>query len=666
MTMKKICMILLLIIATATGWAQTETGNDAKSNGIADTYWRNEQTGDWLIGFAPKHVVYQNQVLDIISQTAKKDAYTLTVSDGTIIRVGKAKNGQRSISIGNGKPIACSQITGETLPDYPTKDLRTGFVDNGYQQGDSVTLIGWLKDMPEEEKAKGQEFEVIYENILNCYKSENACAKMDSLGRFTLKIPTLNSMEVFMDWRRSAVATVLEPGKTYFFLYDFQTGQQLWMGDDVRVQNELLAYPFEGANDHISDEEYGKISAMEFKARTDSTRTKNLNALKTCIEQHPNLSQRYIDFLTGYYLIAQGHSMMQGRYYMPAFKLPQEYVDFVSREVWQKFPLPYTLYRDFPIIIHDYIDHLYDENSPKITEIIRRLEQRGDITLTAEESAILNDYQALRDRLETDLLQARDGKEMDALTDEFSKNEIFKRYRDLYSRLSSSIQKESILSTFPIIDAVAHDSQLRDICIAQYLSMKIDEIRHSLDSDLMEYARQNIKTPALLAAVESRNEKYLALERRDITKASSLKSNDDVANMSDGEKILRKITEPYRGKLILLDIWGTWCTPCKEALSHSAEEFERLKDYDLVYLYLASRSSDESWKNVIKEYDLTGDNIVHYNLPANQQRAVEHFVKVASYPTYRLIDRDGTVLDVNADPRDLEGLARLLEQMKQE
>ena len=192
--------------------------------------------------------------------------------------------------------------------------------------------------------------------------------KMDSLGRFTLKIPTLNSMEVFMDWRRSAVATVLEPGKTYFFLYDFQTGQQLWMGDDVRVQNELLAYPFEGANDHISDEEYGKISAMEFKARTDSTRTKNQNALKTRIEQHPNLSQRYIDFLTGYYLIAQGHSMMQGRYYMPAFKLPQEYVDFVSREVWQKFPLPYTLYRDFPIIIRDYINHLYDENSPKITE----------------------------------------------------------------------------------------------------------------------------------------------------------------------------------------------------------------------------------------------------------------------------------------------------------
>ena len=32
--------------------------------------------------------------------------------------------------------------------------------------------------------------------------------------------------------------------------------------------------------------------------------------------------------------------------------------------------------------------------------------------------------------------------------------------------------------------------------------------------------------------------------------------------------------------------------------------------------------------------------------------------------TYKLIDRDGKVLDVNADPRNLEGLAKLLDQMK--
>ena len=59
-----------------------------------------------------------------------------------------------------------------------------------------------------------------------------------------------------------------------------------------------------------------------------------------------------------------------------------------------------------------------------------------------------------------------------------------------------------------------------------------------------------------------------------------------------------------------------------------------------------------------------GDNVVHYNLPREQQSAIEHFININGYPTYKLIDRDGNVLDVNADPRDLEGLARLLDQMK--
>ena len=118
----RIVMTLLLTLATLAGQAQ---------EGIADTYWRNEATGDWMIGFAPRHVICRNQVWDITSQTVKKDAYTLTLSDGTVIRVGKLKKGRRAIAIGAEKAVTCSPITGESLPGYPVKDLRTGFVDNG-------------------------------------------------------------------------------------------------------------------------------------------------------------------------------------------------------------------------------------------------------------------------------------------------------------------------------------------------------------------------------------------------------------------------------------------------------------------------------------------------------------------------------------------------------
>ena len=59
----------------------------------------------------------------------------------------------------------------------------------------------------------------------------------------------------------------------------------------------------------------------------------------------------------------------------------------------------------------------------------------------------------------------------------------------------------------------------------------------------------------------------------------------------------------------------------------------------------------------------TGDNVVHYNLPDVQQSAVENFLKVNQYPTYRLIDRNGNLLDVNSDPRDLDALENLLKAL---
>lgn len=129
--------------------------------------------------------------------------------------------------------------------------------------------------------------------------------------------------------------------------------------------------------------------------------------------------------------------------------------------------------------------------------------------------------------------------------------------------------------------------------------------------------------------------------------ANSLRPSTDVEGMSDGEKILRKLIEPYQGKIIYLDVWGTWCAPCRENLKDSWRVREALKDYDIVFLFLANNSSDEAWKSVISEYNLTGPNCVHYNLPADQQSAIERYIGVNGYPTYKLIDKQGNIHPLN-------------------
>ena len=581
--MKKTFLTALLALVALMGQAQKFVDQ------LADTYWRNELTGDWLIGFTQKHVIYNNKVWDITNKTEKKDAYILTIDDGTSIKVEKEKKGLRKIAVGKQKPVECSLITTAALPDYPKKDLRTGFADNGYRDGDSVTIIGWLKDMPQEEWEKGREFGIFWNCIVKD-EPENFFVKMDSLGRFTLRFPVVNTSEIWLDEHRTNIITFVEPGETYFFLNDYKTGKMLWMGENVRVQNELLAYPTNGKHDRIDRSQAGKVKAMDFKAKTDSTRAQCENQLQELITKHPTLSQRYIDYVEGEYQMIQGESMSQAKYFMPNFKLPQEYMDIVGKEFWQKATKPYTLYDDFPYFMNNYLEYY------------------------------------LPDQGNFDTIQT-------------------------------------------LLDSVGCEYPLRDVFFAHMLCEMMDGTHQPIDSTTLSLVEQQlIKMPYALALVKKTSDKYTALQqsiqKRDISKSASLKSSDEVANMSDGEQILRKLTEPYRGHLILLDIWGTWCGPCKEALSHSEEEYERLKDYDLVYLYLANTSPEESWKNVIKEYNVVGENVFHHNLPIDQQSAVERFLGVHAWPHYRLINRDGTVLDVNADPRDLEGLAKLLENLK--
>ncbi len=78
----------------------------------------------------------------------------------------------------------------------------------------------------------------------------------------------------------------------------------------------------------------------------------------------------------------------------------------------------------------------------------------------------------------------------------------------------------------------------------------------------------------------------------------------------------------------------------------------RLPCLNVVYLYLANRSEQKAWENFIKENNLTGPNCVHYNLPQDQQSAIENFLSVSGYPSYFLIDPEGHVLEKKIDARD--------------
>ena len=642
--MKKTIITALLAIVSITGLAQNKIGI------LAGTMWRNEQTGDWDIGFTEKYAIYDCRFWEYGNLKRMNDKFEVTLvnPEKTLkVSVGKQKDGRRQITIGNGKKQVYSLITSETLPDYPTKDWST-FKDNGYREGDTVTFVGWLKDLPKEVLDKKRLFEI---DLYSIYTKEGVEFKgdIDDEGRFIVKVPVENSQEIYADWRRSHLHTVLEPGETYFYLFDYKNKKRLFMGHNARLQNELLAHNFIRAYEQ-SDEH--SMTDEQIKAYNDQWMNmyqRNVTMLDSLLNENPTLSRKYADYQRMSNVSTMAQELLQSRLFAISKKLPQTTLDFIEDNLWSNIVKPYTVSREIGWFLYYYLLMAQEKNTQMQQNMtfdantLLQMSERGLFKASAEDLATIKKWQNMMEQYKK------------ASPDEAKK--IEEQNKELIEELNILMQRpevEDIVNDYfdmidlkaKVIDSVYQDPVLRDIAKGQLLCSRFVERRLPLNQTCMDVLSE-IQLPAIRNAVMTRNDKLLAIQQAEVEDIASLHPSSDVEGLTDGEAILRKILEPYKGRIVYLDIWGTWCGPCKEKLSESDYVKQQLKEFDIVYLYLANRSPEESWKNVIKQYKLTGDNCVHYNLPTAQQRAVEEFLHVDAFPTYKLIDKQGNIHDLH-------------------
>jgi thiol-disulfide isomerase/thioredoxin len=117
--------------------------------------------------------------------------------------------------------------------------------------------------------------------------------------------------------------------------------------------------------------------------------------------------------------------------------------------------------------------------------------------------------------------------------------------------------------------------------------------------------------------------------------------------------------DELRGKVVLLDFWGTWCPPCVASLPGLRDLNKKFAHEKFVMISVSNDGDAEKWKTFVGKEKMVWPQYL------DRDRKMQRIFAVQAFPTYILLDPEG-LIKYRAVGLSLEKEANLVEAINKQ
>ena len=204
-----------------------------------------------------------------------------------------------------------------------------------------------------------------------------------------------------------------------------------------------------------------------------------------------------------------------------------------------------------------------------------------------------------------------------------------------------------------VVDSIIANQELRDYIKCSSTLETIKWSNFEVAKNVAEHFIANAQTEAYISKVKNELAKRMLL-------APGKPAPDFTLTGIDGKTY--SIAD-FKGKLLYIDFWATWCSPCRAELPHLAKLKEAYANKNITIIGISLDDDKAAWEKMVTEEPMKG---IQLHAEKAWQSDVSKSYQIYGIPTFVLIDAEGNIIDYPATrPSEPETILLIDKHLKQ-